>query len=280
MGENEYPMIAWIAVDYGFIKTLGIGIETGRDFSRDYESDAREAYVINESAVQELGWTSPRDAIGRAFRIVNKGTIVGVVKNFNFDSLHSSIEPLALCLYEPGLENLYVRLRSERMAETLAGIERIWQDMAPHQEFSFAFLDDEFDALYKTEIRLGRVFASVTAASIIIASLGLLGLTALAARYRTKEIGLRKVLGASTADIVTMLARDFLRWILAANAVAWPVAYYAMSRWLQNFAYRTPISLWIFVAACGLTLGLAILAVCGQSLKAARTNPAESLRYE
>jgi putative ABC transport system permease protein len=280
MGENEYPMIAWIAADYGFIKTLGIGIAAGRDFSREYASDAGEAYILNESAVRELGWASPRDAIGRAFRIVNKGTIVGVVKNFNFDSLHSAIEPLALCFYEPGLENLFIRLRSERMADTLAGIKRIWQDMAPRQEFSYAFLDEEFDDLYKTEVRLGRVFASMTAASIVIASLGLLGLAALAARYRTKEIGVRKVLGASTAGIVTMLARDFSRWILVANVVAWPIAYYAMSRWLQNFAYRTPVSLWIFLAACGLTLGLAILAVCGQSLKAARTNPAESLRYE
>ncbi len=279
-GENESPMIAWMAVDYGFLETLGIKLAAGRDFSREYASDAGQAYILNESAVRELGWTSSTEALGRAFKIVEKGTIVGVVKDFNFDSLHSAIEPLALCLYEPALERLYVRLRPERMAETVAGIQRIWRDMAPRQEFSYAFLDEEFDALYKAEARLGRVFAYVTAASIVIAGLGLLGLAALAARCRIKEIGVRKVLGASPVGIVTMLAGDFSRWVLAANIIAWPVAYYAMSRWLRNFAYRTPVSLWIFLAACGLTLGLAMLAVCGQSLKAARTNPAESLRYE
>jgi putative ABC transport system permease protein len=280
MAENEFPMIAWMAVDYGFIKTLGIEMVAGRDFSRQYVSDAGQAYILNESAVRELGWASPQDAIGRPFKINQKGTIVGVVKDFNFDSLHRAIEPLALCVYEPGLENVYVRLRGARTAETLAGIKRIWQAMAPRQEFSYAFLDDEFSDLYKTEVRLGRVFASVTAASIIIASLGLLGLAALAARYRTKEIGIRKVLGASTVGIVTMLTRDFIRWILAANVVAWPVAYYGLSRWLRNFAYRAPVSLWIFLAASGLTLALAILAVCGQSLRTAQANPAESLRYE
>ncbi|MDH4197509.1 MAG: ABC transporter permease [Candidatus Aminicenantes bacterium] len=280
MAENEFPMIAWMAVDYGFIKTLGIEITAGRDFSRQFASDAGGAYILNDSAVRELGWASPEEAVGRAFKIVDKGTIVGVVRNFNFDSLHSEIESLALCVYEPGLENLYVRLRDEPMAETLAGIGRIWRDMAPRQEFSYAFLDDEYDGLYKAEVRLGRVFGSVTAASIIIAGLGLVGLAALAARYRTKEIGVRKVLGASTAGIVTLLSRDFLRWILAANIVAWPVAHYAMSRWLRNFAYRTPVSLWIFLTAGGLTLGLALLAVWGQSLKAARANPVESLRNE
>jgi putative ABC transport system permease protein len=280
MDSNEYPLMAWMAVDYGFIRTLGIGIAAGRDFSRDYATDTGEAYVLNESAVRELGWASPADAVGRSFKIVNKGTIVGVVKDFNFDSLHNAVEPLALCIYEPGLKNLYVKLKSGRTAEALAGIERIWQVMAPGQEFAYAFLDDEFDGLYKTEERLGRVFASMTAVSIIIAGLGLLGLAALAARYRTKEIGVRKVLGASSGSIVALMVRELLRWILVANVIAWPVAYYAMNRWLRNFAYRTPIGLWIFLAACGLTLGLAILAVCGQSLKAARANPVESLRYE
>jgi putative ABC transport system permease protein len=280
LGPNEFPMMAWMAVDRGFLLTLGLEITAGKDFPEGPATDAGETYILNESAARELGWTSPAEAIGHAFKIVNKGTIVGVVKDFNFDSLHSAVEPLALCVYKPGLENLYVRLSPGRTAEALAGIKRIWQGLAPGQEFAYAFLDDEFDGLYGTEVRLGRVFAAVTGVSIIIAGLGLLGLAALAARYRTKEIGVRKVLGASTGGVVTMMAGGFLRGILVANLIAWPVAYYTMSRWLRNFAYRTPIGLWVFVAACGLSLGLAALAVAGQSFKAARANPVESLRYE
>ncbi len=280
MNENEYPMMAWMAVDYDFVKTLGIKLAAGRDFSRDLASDAGEAYLINESAVRELGWAAPQDALGRAFKIGKKGTIVGVIKDFHFDSLHNAVEPLALNLYKPGLENLYVRVRGDKIPETLAGLKRIWLDMASRQEFAYSFLDDEFDALYSGEERLGRVFAAVTAASIVIAGLGLLGLAALAARCRTKEIGVRKVLGASTARVVTLLARDFSRWVLVANVLAWPVAYFAMSGWLRTFAYRTPLNFWMFLAACVLTFIVAVLAVSWQSLRAARANPAESLHYE
>jgi len=280
MREDEYPMIAWMAVDYGFIKTLGIELRAGRDFSREYPSDAGQAYILNESAARELGWSSSEEAIGRAFKIIDKGTIIGVVKNFNFDSLRNSVEPLVLCIYKPALENIYVRIRSARTHDAISRLKNIWQEFAPHQEFAYEFLDQEFDDYYKAEFRLGRIFAVVTTASILIAALGLFGLAALSSRSRTKEIGIRKVLGASVTKLVRMLAFDFSRLALLANIPAWPLGYYVMRRWLTNFAYRASISLWIFLAAGCLTLVLAFLIAGWQSFDIARANPAESLRYE
>jgi putative ABC transport system permease protein len=280
MSENEYPTLAWMSVDDGYLKTLGIELAAGRDFSPKFPSDKGQAYLLNEAAVRELGWTSPESALGRAFRIVDKGTIIGVVKNFHCDSLHNEIEPLALYFYPPGFEYLYVRLRPEHLADTLAALKATWQNLAPSQDFAFSFLDEEFDRLYRAEIRLRKIFSAVTGAALFIAGLGLLGLAALTARYRTKEIGVRKTLGASTGRIVAHLTRRFVRWVLVANLMAWPVAYYVMNRWLRNFAYRTTLSPWLFFAAGGLALVLAFLAVGWQSIRAARANPAESLRYE
>jgi putative ABC transport system permease protein len=162
----------------------------------------------------------------------------------------------------------------------LAALKATWQNLAPSQDFAFSFLDEEFDRLYRAEIRLRKIFSAVTGAALFIAGLGLLGLAALTARYRTKEIGVRKTLGASTGRIVAHLTRRFVRWVLVANLMAWPVAYYVMNRWLRNFAYRTTLSPWLFFAAGGLALVLAFLAVGWQSIRAARANPAESLRYE
>jgi len=280
MGPNEYPSIAWLAVDASFCRTLGISLAAGRDFSPERGADIGTAYLINEAAVRALGWSSPEETIGRPFKIVDRGTIIGVVKNFHFDSLHKEVEPLVLCIFKPGLENLYVRLRPGSIAGTLAGIKRVFAEMAPRQEFAFAFLDEEFDNLYKADARLGRVFAAVAGAAIVIAGLGLLGLAAYAARCRTREIGVRKILGASSGRLTAMMTGDFLRWILAANVIAWPLAYFAMNRWLRNFAFRAPFGLWIPLAAGGLTAILAALAVGVQALRAARANPADALRYE
>lgn len=280
MDSSQHPMIAWISIDQGFLKTLGLKLEAGRDFSREYRSDSGQAYILNESAVKELGWPSPQEAIGKPFKIVDRGVIVGVVKNFNFNSLYSKIEPLVLCVYKPAFAFLYVRIRPGRIFEASTGLRKIWQDFALHQEFEYVFLDDELDTYYETDFRLGRIFTGVTAASILIAILGLLGLAALSARARTKEIGIRKILGASTAGIVRMLAFDFSRLALVANILAWPAAYYVMNRWLRSFAYRTPIGWWVFIAAGGLTFGIALLIVSWQSLSIVRTNPTKSLRYE
>jgi putative ABC transport system permease protein len=280
MSENEYPMLAWMSVDGDYLKTLGIELVAGRDFLPGFPSDRGRAYLLNEAAVRELGWTSPESALGHGFRIVEKGTIVGVVKNFHFDSLHNEVEPLALSFYPPGFENLYVRLRPEGLADTLAALKATWKNLAPNQDFAFSFLDEEFDQLYKAEVRLGQIFSAVTGAALLIAGIGLLGLAALAARYRTKEIGVRKALGASTGRIVTLLTSEYVRLVLVATLIAWPVAYYILNRWLRNFAYRTKVSLWLFLTAGSLALFLTVLAVGWQSMKAARANPADALRYE
>jgi putative ABC transport system permease protein len=280
MGADEFPMIAWIPADPDFIKTLGIVFAAGRDFSPEFAADSGKTYILNEAAVKELGWASPQAALGQAFKIVEKGTIVGVVQDFHFDSLHKTVEPLALYVYPSAFDTLYVRISVDRVAAALAGLKTALARLAPRQDFAYAFLDDEFERLYKTEVRLGQILKAATAGAIIIAILGLLGLTALIARFRTKEIGIRKVVGASTRDIVFQFMKELGGWIVAANLIAWPVAYAVMNRWLRNFAFRTSIRPWIFLAAGALVFGVSILAVGWQSVKTARADPAEALRHE
>jgi putative ABC transport system permease protein len=277
ISENEYPMIRCIAVDENFLKTYGIKLAAGRNFSLEFPSDVEHAYLLNESAVKEIGWESP---VGKQFRVIEKGIVVGVVKDFHFESLHQKIEPLALYLYPSLFEYLSVRVRPENVIQTLDFLKKRWAEFAPSQSFEYSFLDEDFDRLYKSEMRLGKIFSSVTAVSILIACLGLFGLAALTAMGRTKEIGIRKVLGASITGVTLLLSKEFIRWVLAANLIAWPIAYYFMSRWLQNFAYRTSIGIGIFIISGLLALAIALLTVSYQSIKAAIANPVESLRYE
>ena len=277
MSENEYPMIRWMAVDYDFLKTLDIRLVAGRDFSRDYPSDTGGSYILNESAVKEIGLES---TIGKQFKIIEKGTIIGVVKDFHFDSLHQKIEPLALYLYPSGFEYLSVRIRPGRTAQVLGFLKQKWDDFVPGRIFEYSFLDEDIDKLYKADIRLNKIFTSAAAASILVASLGLFGLAALTARRRTKEIGIRKVLGASIVGITIQLSKEFLAMVLIANLMAWPLAYYAMEKWLQGFAYRTTIGLGTFVISALFAALIALLTVSYQSTKTALANPVESLRYE
>jgi putative ABC transport system permease protein len=277
LSENSYPMIRWISVDHDFIPTFGIEFVSGRNFSRDFPSDVKGAYILNESAVKEIGWDSP---LGKQFRIIEKGTVIGVVKDFHFRSLHQEIEPLVLYLCPEYFECFSVRISPESIPQALAFLKDKWQELVPNQLFQYSFLDEDFDSLYKAEMRLEKIFGIVASLAVFIACLGLFGLAAFTAEQRTKEIGVRKVLGASVTGIFILLSKEFVRWVLAANIIAWPLAYYAMSRWLQNFAFRTSIGLWIFLLAATVAFVVALLTVSYQAVKAAISNPVEALRYE
>lgn len=275
--EDRYPMIRWIPVDHDFIKTMGIELKEGRDFSLDFASDVNRAYILNETAVRELGWNSP---LSKAFEIIERGRIIGVVKDFHFLSLHSEIEPVVLVLYPEGFNQFAVRIRSENIPEALSFLEETWNSLAVEQAFEYRFLDQEFDALYKSEMRLEKIFTWVSILSVLIACLGLFGLASYAVERRTKEIGIRKVLGASSSRLIWLLSREFTFWVLLANVFAWPVAYFIMQQWLKNFAYRAPLGLWIFLLSGFLALVIAVLTVFIQSYRAAISDPVNTLRYE
>jgi len=282
-GKNSNLKIANMRVDYDFLETLGIEIKEGRNFSKEFATDASEAFILNEAAVEKMGWESP---LGKQLEWLpgpgrsKRGTVIGIIKDFHFESLHQRIEPLVLHIWPQSFSYFLVRIRPTSIKGTLSFIKNKWEEFAPNYPLVYSFLDEDSDKLYKSEQRLGKIFVYFSALSIFIACLGLFGLTLFAAEQRTKEIGIRKVLGASVPRIVFLLSKEFTKWVLLANIIAWPIAYYAMSRWLQNFAYRISIEPWIFVLAAALSFVVALLTVSYQAIKAALANPAEALRYE
>ena len=277
MSESENPMIRWLVVDHAFIETFGIELVAGRNFSKRFPSDIDHAYILNESAVKEIGWESP---VGKELEIMNKGPVIGVVKDFHFRPLHQKIEPAALYIYPKLFQYISVRISPTDFSRSLDFLKAKWQALVPGQTFQYSFLDEDFDNLYKAEMRLGKIFTVVTFLAIFIACLGLFGLAAFEALQRTKEMGIRKVLGASAAGIVLLLSKEFTKWVLLANIIAWPVAYYAMNRWLQNFAYRINIGPLIFIQSAVLALLVALLTVSYQAMKVSLANPVDTSRYE
>jgi len=277
MNESEHPMIRWLVVDHDFIETFKIELVAGRNFSKRFPSDIDHAYILNESAVKEIGWESP---VGKELKIMNKGPVIGVVKDFHFRPLYQKIEPAALYIYPKLFQYISVRISPYDISRSLDFLKAKWQALVPGQTFQYSFLDEDFDNLYKAEMRLGKIFTVVTFLAIFIACLGLFGLAAFEALQRTKEMGIRKVLGASAAGISVLLSKEFTKWVLLANIIAWPVAYYAMNRWLQNFAYRINIGPLIFIQSAVLALIVALLTVSYQAMKVSLANPVDTLRYE
>jgi len=272
----KYISFPSLFITEDFLQTFRLQLAEGRFFSKQFPADKTNAFVLNEAAVKAM---RIKDPIGKKFNAWGKeGTIIGVVKDFNFRSLHSEVEPLILSLY--GFRHLYVRMNSNDIGKTIETVKQIYHKHYPEHEFEVHFFDEEIDNLYQSERRMGSIFAYFSILAIFIACLGLFGLVSFVSENKTKEIGIRKVLGASFADVVSILTRDITMWALLANIVAWPVAYVAMNRWLQNFAYRMEIRWWVFLLAGGLTLLIALLTVCYEAVKAATANPVESLRYE
>jgi len=256
----------------------------GRNFSKDFLTDST-GIIINEAAAKLLGFSDPLNKPLYYMNNFQNGKdlttyhILGVVKNFNFSTLREEIIPLALVFREQN-GSISFRINTTNIPGLIEQIENKWKTMASGQPFSYSFMDDDFNNLYKSEQKTGKIFISFAGLAIFIACLGLFGLVTYAAEQRVKEIGIRKVLGASVSAIVGMLSRDFLRLIVISAFIAFPVAWWAMHSWLQHFAYRISITLWVFVIAGGIALIIALLTVCLQAIKAALANPVKSLRTE
>jgi putative ABC transport system permease protein len=270
-----------IFVDYDFLPTLGIEIKEGRNFSRDFPTDVDDAYIVNEAAVKNFGWDQAiNKKIFWAGDKNKKGHVIGVVKDFHYKSFHQKIEPLVLHMTRGGRSYISVRVSGKNLTKTMSFLKNKWLEFNPGHPFDYFFLDDNFDTLYRAEEKMGKIIRYFTFLALFISCLGLFGLASYILEQRTKEIGIRKVLGASSAGIVVMLSKEFLRWVLIANILAWPIVYFAMNRWLQNFAYRTNISVWVFLFSAAIVLLISLVTISYQSMKTAAANPVDSLRYE
>jgi len=272
------------SVDQDYIQTLNIEMAEGRSFSKQHPSDATSAYILNESAVKTMGIEAP---IGKRFAFEGRqgwreGTIIGVVKDFHFQSLHSQIEPFVMMVAPDRFNYLCLQIKADYtdLAEILDFLENFWKKFAPGYPFEYYFLDEQFEAMYRSEHRTGKIFNYFTLLAIFISCLGLFGLASFTIERRTKEIGIRKVLGASVPGIVGLLSKEFIFLVAISNVIAWPLAYYGAKQWLQNFAYHVELSWLFFVIPGMLALLIAIVVVSFQSLKVAVKNPVESLRYE
>ncbi len=282
--ENAINMENW-AVDHDYIATLGLQLISGRDFDSNITTDST-AVIVNEAALKTLN-VSAKDAIGLRISAdlgeseenINYQTIIGVVKDFHYDSFRKNIEALSFSIGSFA-NSMAIKLEGQNITSTIASIEGIWKDIAPGQPFNYYFLDDSFNDSYQTETRLGKIFSVFTILSIIIACLGLFGLATFNAQKRTKEIGIRKVLGASVGQISYRLTTDFLKMVGWSILIALPLGWYSMDKWLQDFSYRIEVQWWMLILAAFLAIAIAILTVGYQSIRAAVANPVKSLRAE
>jgi putative ABC transport system permease protein len=278
---SETGSMSMLWVDQDFVRTLNIEMVAGRDFSKDFAKDASDAFIINEEAVKRLGWKTPADAIGKSFELVGskKGIIIGVVKDFHLTSLHLKIEPVVLHIW-PWLNYILVRIDVNQLPGVISDIKKIYEKFDPKNPFEFSFLNDNFGRFYQSERQLRKISGYSTSLAIFIACLGLFGLVSFSIQQKTKEIGIRKALGSSVMGITILLLRGFLELVLFANIIAWPIAYYFMSKWLRDFAYRIDLNIWFFVISAALAFVIALFSIAIQAIKAARANPIEALRYE
>ncbi len=274
----------YLDVDYDFLKTYGIKLKVGRYFSKAFPSDT-SAVLINEAGAKECTSENP---IGKTLKQIGINgedktyTIIGVIKDFNYESLHQKVRPLVLCLNkvrQPG-SVLTVRVASVNFKQTISYIEETWKKLTENQKFSYNFIDQKLARLYESEEKTGQITTVFSSLALFIACLGLFGLAAFITEQRTKEIGIRKVVGASVFEIVLILSKEFTKWVILANLVAWPVAYYVMNNWLRNFAYRINLNWSVFVLAGLIALVIALSTVSFQTIKAAKANPVNSLKYE
>jgi putative ABC transport system permease protein len=273
--------LKFITTDYGFIPTYGMQMAAGRNFSKAVSTDTNN-YIINEAAVRMLGWKTPQNALDKDLAYGGiKGKVIGVVKDFHFESLHQAIIPLLFQLPSQGYYGrLSIKISGSNVQSAINTIQSTWQRYLPETPFDLTFLDTKFDQLYRSEQQQGNLFTIFSCIAIFIACLGLFGLSAFTITQRVKEIGVRKVLGASVPQIVIELSKDFLKLVLIATIIAFPIAWYSMSKWLLDFAFRINISWWIFLIAGVLALLIAFATISFQSIKAALANPVKSLRSE
>ena len=270
-------------VDENYIPTLGIQVVSGRNFSKDFPTDS-SGIILNETAVKALGWNN-NDALGKVVIRENSDRgknapyhVIGVVKNFNFKSLHEAVSPLFMSLAPES--GLIFKIKTADVAGLIASMKKNWDKFDTGEPFSYAFLDDLYNKSYSAEQKTGTILNIFSLLTIFVACLGLFGLVTYTSEQRTKEIGIRKVLGASVSQITKMLSKEFLKLVLLASVIAFPIAWWGMNKWLQNFAYRVNVSWWIFVVAAVFALLIALITVSFQAIKAAIANPVDSLRSE
>jgi putative ABC transport system permease protein len=261
----------------------------GRTFSKEHSTDKLEAYILNESAVKFFGLTDPvgKNLSGSTFTgskwFRRNATIIGVVKDFHYSSLHDKVQPIVFYLASEQTEFLQwmeVRISSQDMPKTIQSIESVWKTVAGDRPFQFEFMDQAVAAHYQAEDRFLKIFTTFSVLSIMLGGLGLFGLTAFMAKRRTKEISIRRVMGASVPTLIGLMSKDFLKLVLVANIIGWPIAWYFMNKWMEGFAYHAPISVFIFIGTAITVLLIAFLCVLYHSLKVSSVNPVKSLRSE
>jgi putative ABC transport system permease protein len=281
--DSDEPILLYqFFSDYDYIETYRMEVIAGRAFSREFSTDTEGTLMLNESAALRFGWT-PEEAVGKKLHQGdpnNAVQVVGVVRNFNFKSLRREVEPIALILYPDYIRKISVRIMPGDIERMLTFIQEKWESTFSGEEFEFSFLDNRINQLYASEKKMQNIFVIFSFLSILVACLGLLGLVSFTAELKTKEIGIRKVLGASTGNVILLMSKEFIKWIVLANIVAWPLAWFLMNKWLQNFAYRANLGLFIFLLAGFVTMLIAIFTFTFQTVKMACANPVNSLRYE
>ncbi|MCJ7581300.1 MAG: ABC transporter permease, partial [Candidatus Aminicenantes bacterium] len=276
---EEGAAFSFASVDYDYFETLNMEMVQGRSFSKEFTSDSNNI-IFNETAIKVMGMDSP---VGKLFSFDEAdeaSTIIGVVKDFHFLPITYEIEPLIIVMDPDYDRYLLIKTNSENLISTISNIEKVWGGLFPEYPFEYHFLDEQFESTYQNEIRLGQILGYFVILTIFISCLGLFGLASFTAEQRTKEIGIRKVHGASIPNIVIILSKEFAKWVLLANIIAWPVAYFAMNKWLQNFAYKTEIGFWVFILSGSLALFIALFTVSSQAIRAATANPVDALKYE
>jgi len=276
--EDQKELISFSAVDFDYVETLKIELAEGRSFSEEFPSDTAAAFMVNEEVVKLMGVES---AAGRnLYWGDTEGKIIGVMKNFHFQRVKYKIEPLVIGISLPDLNFILIRIHPDNTAAALDYIETTWKNVIPDYPFEYHFLSEDFERMYRTEEKIGDLLKYFSFLAVLIACLGLFGLASFTAEQRTKEIGIRKSFGASGLNVSLLFCREFFMLVIFANAIAWPFAYFAMHRWLQDFSYRTDLGLWLFALAGLLAVVIALMTVSFQSIKAALANPADALRYE
>ncbi len=281
--EGEMKMMGQPIFQVGidFINHFGLELVAGRSYSREHPSDSSKALVINEATTRQYGYTNPADIVGKKFsQWGREGEVIGVVKDFNYTSLHRTIEPLTLPFEPYASRYLSLKIKSENIAQTINEVQRVWSQLAPHRPFLYSFLNDDFDRQYRSDFIFRKLFTTFSCLAIFIACLGLLGLATYTAEQRTKEIGIRKVLGANVQNIVLLLSNDFIKLVIVSILIATPISWYAMNKWLEGFAYRMEIQAWMFLLAGFIALSIAVFTISYQSIKSALTNPVNSLKSE
>ncbi len=289
-GENLSQSATQLMVDYDYIKTLGLQLVAGRDFSKEMQTDKDHAWIINETAVKQLGFGTPKNALGKDLAwhpwgatnpdSLKTGKIIGVVKDFNYKSLYDKVETTVLQIFPDAAWKVAVKMKTAGISGTIGSVKNVWSKFSPEYPLEYKFLDENFTQMYNAEDKLKSLLWIFTAIAIFVGCLGLFGLAAYAAERRRKEVGIRKVLGATTQGVVLLLSKDFIKLVIISLLTASPVAWYFMNKWLQDFAYRININWWVFVITAIIALSIAFVTVSFQAIKAAIANPVKSLRTE